>query len=513
MARTGEEYLRDLRSSRRQLWLGGERVDDVAEHPQLAGGAAAMAMLFDIQHEFPDECLMGDPETGDPISTSHMTPRSKDDLVRRRLGMQRVADATVGMMGRSPDYVNSCFGGFVGQPEMWSGPDGSNAEGFENLVAWQKEARRRDLACTHAIINPTNDYATELLVAGRPAPAHKVAETADSIIVRGGKALATLAPYSDELTVWPAQPLFQEGTEPYALSFAIPMDTPGLILLCRDSVASTSGSPLDRPLSSRFDEQDAFVIFDDVEVPKQRVFLDGNLAVYNSALTNGFFPNMQQHTTIRGLTKLQFALGVAARIAETINDASDATIDMLGELLCCVELTRSALLLSEEHAHEYLGGVVFPDNRPLDPMRIMMNQWMPRAIEIIKLIGRHNLLATPSREAFADEHLAALIEETLQPANGTSAQSRVALYRLAWDFAGSALAGRHDLYERFYIGSARQNRKVLWLSSQGKTGDYAGIGEGFERRRLQTPVRDRASALVDSMLVDSLQPVASPATS
>lgn len=497
-ARTGQEYLDGLKGSSRELWLGPERVDDIVEHPALGGGAESVARLFDIQHEYADDCLMPDPETGELINNSHMTPRSKEDLLFRRRGMQRIADGTVGMMGRSPDYVNSCFGGFVGQRELWAGPDNVNEEGAHNLVAWQKRARREDLACTHAIINPTNDYSQELSVAGKEAPAHKVGETADSIIVRGAKALGTLAPYADEMTVWPGQPLFQEGAEPYALSFAVPMDTPGLIFLCRDSEAG--GNAFDRPLSSRFDEQDAFVIFDDVEIPKSRVFIDGNRDVYNSALTTGFFPNMQQHTTIRALTKLQFALGLAARIAETINDQSDHTVDMLGELYCYVELTQSALLLSEEHCREYPGGVVFPDDAPLDVMRVMMTQWMPRAMEIIKLIGRHNLLATPSRAMLDDSRLSKLIDVTLAGANGKTAEDRVALYRLAWDFAGGGIAGRHDLYERFYIGSGRQNKKVLWMNAQGKrTEDYAGIGDGLEARK-RMPIKERGNALVDSML-------------
>lgn len=499
-ARTGQEYLDGLRRSKRELWLGNERVENIADHPALSGGAKSMARLYDIQHEHPEDCLFPDPETGEPISTSHITPRSKEDLQLRGRGIQRVADATVGMMGRSPDYVNCCFGGFVGQTELWVGPDESNEEGAHNLIEWQKRARREDLACTHAIINPTNDYSQELLVAGKPAPVHKVSETAETIIVRGAKALGTLAPYADELTVWPGQPLFQEGTEAYALSFAIPMDTPGLILLCRDSAAATTGNNFDRPLSSQFDEQDAFVIFDDVEIPKERVFINGDRGIYNTALANGFFPNMQQHTTIRALTKLQFALGLAARIAETINDRSDHTVDMLGELYSYVELTQTALLLSVEHCHEYPGGVVFPDDVPLDVMRIMLPQWMPRALEIIKLIGRHNLLATPTKAMLEDPRLAELIDVTLAGAEGKNAVDRIALYRLAWDFVGSFLAGRHDLYERFYIGSARQGKKVLWMNAQGQFAEsYAAIGDGHQARK-RAPSRRRADELVESML-------------
>ena len=56
-ARTGEEFLKGLRSRGREVWLGDERVDDVTDHPALAGAAQALAEVFDRQHEYPDDCL------------------------------------------------------------------------------------------------------------------------------------------------------------------------------------------------------------------------------------------------------------------------------------------------------------------------------------------------------------------------------------------------------------------------------------------------------------------------
>ncbi len=86
-ARTGEAFLKGLQSRRRELWLGDERVNDVTEHPALAGAATALAAVFDLQHEHPEDCLMPDPETGEPINVSHMIPRSKEDLQRRHRGL------------------------------------------------------------------------------------------------------------------------------------------------------------------------------------------------------------------------------------------------------------------------------------------------------------------------------------------------------------------------------------------------------------------------------------------
>jgi aromatic ring hydroxylase len=78
--------------------------------------------------------------------------------------------------------------------------------------------------------------------------------------------------------------------------------------------------------------------------------------------------------------------------------------------------------------------------------------------EIIALIGSHNLLAAPSRRELDDVTLRPLIDEFLHGAGVVGAEDRAALFRLAWDFVGSSLAGRNVLYERFYLTSAARNR-------------------------------------------------------
>ena len=110
-----------------------------------------------------------------------------------------------------------------------------------------------DLSLTHTIIQPTVDKRTDSRILGNTVTIRKVGETADGIVVRGARVLATLAPYADEQTVYPGQPL-PPGATDYALSFAIPLDTPGLKFLCRDSASAPGADPFDKPLSARFDE-------------------------------------------------------------------------------------------------------------------------------------------------------------------------------------------------------------------------------------------------------------------
>jgi aromatic ring hydroxylase len=114
-----------------------------------------------------------------------------------------------------------------------------------------------------------------------------------------------------------------------------------------------------------------------------------------------------------------------------------------------------------------------------------MPVWMPRANEIIKLLGSHNLLATPTWKMMNDPELRRYIDKYLHGANDTSAERRVRVFRLAWDYVGTALASRVELYERFYLRSAAQNQQRAQVLAK----------------------RDSALALVERFLSEPVDPV------
>lgn len=465
-ARTGKQFLSGLRDGR-EVWIGNERIKDVTVHPALAGAACTMAGLFDLQQRDAATCLMPDPETDEPINVSHMIPRSRADLERRHAGLRSYAEHSVGIMGRSPDYLNVTYAGFAGHHSPWAAA--GNGQGAENLISFQKELRRRDLSLTHTIIHPTVDKALgDAPQPGSDISLHKVDETPDAIVIRGARVLATLAPFSDEIAVYPSYPM-GPGGEAFALSFSIPVATPGLKFLCRDSYTAP-GNRFDHPISSRFDEEDGFVIFDDVSIPKGRVFIDGNLEVHNRVMATSWGPNICHQTMIRAHTKLEFAHELATRMAETLNDKRPQTLEMLGEIWTYAEFARSAILAAEDGAHEYGDGAWFPDNRPLAALRASLPQWFPRVNEIIQLIGSHNLLAVASSGMLAEPSLRPLIDHYLQGANGVSAEQRSRIFRLAWDFTSSSLANRVELYERFYLASGPRNLQMAHLAADRSAG-------------------------------------------
>ena len=460
-ARTGREYLDGLRDSR-SVWVNGEAVCDVTESELFRGSLAGMAGYFDWQHKFAETCII-ESDLG-ICNVSHLIPKSANDLKQRREGLYQLAKYSVGMLGRTPDYVNVTFAGFAGQPSIWK--QEGNEAGYENLCRFQREIAEKDLSLTHTIVHPIVDKRVpDYEGVNQQLALRKVGETSDSIIVSGARILATLGPFADELAVYPGHPIPPSQPD-IAIAFSVPMNAPGLKVLCRDHYG-VDRNVFDHPFSIRFDEQDAFVIFDEVEVPKHRVFCDSNPIVFNSALRNGWTGNIMHQTVVRALVKLEFAYDLANRIAKVTGQMERSGVtQMLGELWSYTELARATLRAAEVGAYDYGDGTWFCDQAPFIALRPTIPGWMVRVNEALKQLGSHNLLATPASADFNDEILKPLLTEYLRGAENTDAEERARLFRTAWDFAGSALGSRVEMYERFYLASAGRNYSLARMIAQ-----------------------------------------------
>lgn len=450
-ARTSKEYIAGLDDDR-VVYIGKNKVN-VTKDPALAGSLAGMAGYYDWQHEHADDCLVTDEKTGKPMSGSLIVPRTKEDLDKRHRCYERLARYSYGMLGRTPDYCNTSLSGQVARADIWTkGED----RFYQNLCNFHREVIEGDLSMTHTIVHAAIDRSTnELSGMNADLTLQVVKRDSNGITVRGGKVLATLGPYADELFVYPAAPI-QKGQEQFALCFSIPVNTKGLIQICRDNY-ETPGPVSDRPFSSRFDEQDTFTIFDDVEIPWERVFVDGNLDVYNAIAPAVFPGNVLQQTAIRAMVKLEFAYDLCVTMAKVQNNDTRPDVSQwLGEIYGFMAMTRNAIAGAEARAYDWGAGAFFP-HQDLAVVRTMMPNWMVRVGEIIEMLGSHNLLCTPSIELFDDPEMAPLLNRYLPGANGHSAQERSQVFRTAWDFKGSALGSRVQLYERFYLGSRQRN--------------------------------------------------------
>ncbi|MGE3245857.1 MAG: 4-hydroxyphenylacetate 3-monooxygenase, oxygenase component [Beijerinckiaceae bacterium] len=447
--RTGTEYLKGLQDGR-EVWFRGERVADVTAHPGLRRGAQTLAGFLDRQHEetYRDIVTYTDVD-GERCETSYLIPKSKDDVKRRGKAFYEWAKWSNGMFGRTPDYKNTSVMAFAAARGFLDADRGF----ADNMVRFYDSIRKGDRVLTHTLVNPT--FSHEMAAKGQysdKVALHVVKETDAGIVVRGARLLATLGPHADEIEVFPASVMrANEDNHPFAFAFALPVATDGLKLICRDSYDEEK-SHFDAPISSRYEEMDAVVVFDDVLVPWERVFMYSDPARCNQAFgaTNALVHMMHQ-VACGKLAKTEFIVGLLCAMAKATGKDKDTGVkNLIAEAMWAAESVRAFVFSAEEQAHEDQWGVHVPLRRPLDAQRNLYPRTWPRLVELVQMLGSSSLMATPGEADFSNG-ITPYVEQYFQVENLPS-RDRVALFRLAQDIAVSGFGARQTLYERFFFG-------------------------------------------------------------
>ena len=448
--RTGAQVLEGLRDGR-QLYMDGALVKDVTRDPRLAGGARTMAQLFDMQHrpEILDEMTYVSPKTGERVGMSFLQARSREDLARRRMMYRRWHDHTLGMFGRAPDFVNVMLSSFAAGAEAFGPYSG-------NMIAYYETARDHDRIATHSLTNPQVDRTHNVAAQAKDLAAKAVRETDAGIVIRGARMLATLGAYSDDLLVMPAPSYPLPNTEDakaFAIGFHIPMATKGVKLINRPGMVQPgAGSSHDHPLSSRFDESDCMIIFDDVLVPWENVLMYRDIEIFNNIYRRVHAMGAMGHQfSVKDLCKAEFMMGLAFTLVRTTKIDEFLHIQgMLAELINSVQVLRSCILTSEAEAEMTPVGVVAPAMGPLGAVRYLFPEMFRRSCEIIQIMGAGGLAMVPSY-AEINGPLAEDVKTYYQAAAADSS-TRIRLFRLAVDAAMSSFSGRQQLYERYFAG-------------------------------------------------------------
>jgi anthranilate 3-monooxygenase (FAD) / 4-hydroxyphenylacetate 3-monooxygenase len=450
-ARNGAQYIAGLKENPREVWVNGQRASDVADHPAFSASVEQIARLYDAQHnpDLLDKLTYVDGETGERAGLAFMPAYSAEDLGRKREAYRIWATMNFGLMGRSPDFLNCTLLAFWEAREVF----GRAGERYaHNAANYYEYVRDNDLFLSHGLVPPQNDRSKS---SGEQANLHLrvVKETGEGIYVSGARMVATLGPISDELLMY-SLPGLKPGDEDHAIAFAVQTNSAGLKQICREpyTLAGTKHA-FDHPLSSRFEEHDALLIFDNVFVPWDRVFIYRDVGLCNAMYPDSALRNHTAHqTNTRALVKLQFAVGVAMAVARSIKaDQFLHVQQMLGECLGYVEMIKSGLVRSEVECEKTSVGTVRPALPPLQSLRTFMPTAYPRIIEVIQTIGAGGFMMMPTAADFAAPDIAKEMHLYYQGA-GMPSLDRVRLFKLAWDLAGEGFGQRLLQYERYYAG-------------------------------------------------------------
>src|SRR6516225_4736231 len=265
---TGKEFLDSLDDGR-EVWIYGERVKKLTEHPAFRNTARMIARLYDAlhrDHASEKKVLTCPTEWGGFTHRYFVAPRSAEDQTAARDAIAAWSRLTYGWLGRSPDYKAAFLATL-----------GANADFYEpfqeNARRWYQRVQNDVAFVNHAIVNPPVDR-DKPLDEVKDVYMHVEKETDGGLIVSGAKVVATTSTLThfNFIANNGALPI---KTKPFAFVCMVPTDAPGVKLFCRPSYEMTAevmGTPFDYPLSSRMDENDSILIFDNVFVPYENVF-------------------------------------------------------------------------------------------------------------------------------------------------------------------------------------------------------------------------------------------------
>ena len=272
--KTGPEFIDSLHSVRLELYVLGERVENPTDHPILRPSLNALAETYRVAHD-PDhgELFVREGMVGDPINCFTSLHSSTDDLLNKVRALRILGQRT-----------GSCFQRCVG----WDALNALESTTFEmdqeldtqyhdRFMEYLRFVQQEDLVCNGAMTDVKGDRSLRPSQQTDPDMYLRVLERrADGIVVRGAKAHQTGAVFSHEIVVMPTLSM-REDERDYAVAFAIPSDAKGIThILGRQScdTRKLEGSPMDVG-NAVFGGHEALVVFDDVFVPLERVFMDG----------------------------------------------------------------------------------------------------------------------------------------------------------------------------------------------------------------------------------------------
>ncbi len=475
---TGQEYLASLNDNR-EVWIYGQRVKNVAEHPAFRNSARMVARFYDAMHDPARKAIITtETEWGGFAHRFFRAPKTTEEQVAARDAVAESQRISYGWMGRSPDYK----GAFLAT----LGANSAYYKGYEkNALRWYRKAQERTWYINHAIMNPPVDR-------NKPSAdtsdvyIRVVKENDAGIWVSGAKVVATASALTNYTFVAHAGQVPIKDPA-YAPVFIVPTGAPGVKMISRASNeqrAAVLGSPFDYPLSSRMDENDAVLVLQNVFVPWEDVFMHGNVDHANDfAPGSGFNARAALHGCTRFAVKLDFIGCVLAKALDiTGTSGFHGVQSRFGEVIAW----RNAMWgLSDAMAKSNIpwNGMVQPDGRYGTAYRTLSQIAFPSIKQIIEASVASGLIYLNSHaDDFKVPELRAMMDTYMRGTGGVDAEGRVKVMKLLWDCIGTEFGGRSELYEINYLGSNDLTRlQNLWES--------VSLGE-----------MDRMKALVDTCM-------------
>jgi 4-hydroxybutyryl-CoA dehydratase/vinylacetyl-CoA-Delta-isomerase len=455
--RTGKEFLDSLKDGR-QVYMLGERIEDVSTHPVLSVPARHSAIEFDLAQdpELSDLTRATLETNGEVVSRYYQIPRTTEDLLKRRDLIEYGSQVGLSM----PLFIKAIGSDSLNALQVVSAfVDSDKGTDYSARVAEHRTyCATKDLALAGAITDVKGDRSK------RPSEqelpdfyVHIQDRQSDGIIVSGAKTHISAAPYVNEFIVLPTRAMRQDDKD-FAVAFAIPIDAPGVKVIARPDRVKNK---FDFPISSRHFHIEGTIIFDEVFVPWEKVFLAGEWE-YAGALANTF-------ATWHRFTGLGYKgpgadllLGMAQLIAD-YNGVANAS-HIRAKITQLIQYAESIRVFGRAAAHEaeMHSGLACPNALLANMGKYIFASGYHDAVRIVQEIAGGSVVTSPTSLDLENPDTREYVERYFAGRDGVSGEDRLRVFKLIMDMTASEYAGNWLLATLHGEGSLEAQRMAMY---------------------------------------------------
>ncbi len=426
--KTPEDYVASLRDGRVTYW-GGERIDDITQSPRFTTSIANTAR--DYAYEDPERgpILSYEAEDGSRAHRIFQIPRSEADLSARVQLMQNISMGTA---------VTGVFMALMSVKDQVAEVSPMYAENIERMY---RHCRDNDLRGAEVITDPKGDRKRRAHEQDDPDLYVRIVNrTNEGIIVRGAKLHISAASLVHELVVMPTKGMRQDEAD-YAVSFSVPVNAPGVKIINRSFAPPGELNAFDYPASAHHNCPEGFVIFDDVFVPWERVFLAGESRLA-SKLAQSLGLWERTGGVIEAVRQSKLFVGLAQLVSEMQGKDTDPVVQStIAELICYAQTLEMSLDYACRNYQTTATGMVHPNVLAINTAKYFYASKFHEMVRNLHDLGGGLILTLPSEADLRNPESGPYMRKYLHTRDSVDVENRMRIYNLIRDLTADAYGG------------------------------------------------------------------------
>jgi aromatic ring hydroxylase len=463
--RTVEQYVESLRDNR-TVYFRGARVPDVTTHPVISVAVKHASIDYQLAEDPRHRELCVVKDAAGEYSRYYQVPRDAGDLIKRSALIELATTMGETLVVLIKEIGSDALCGLLRvAPRV---DEKYKTEYATRVDRYLAHCRDNDLAVAVAQTDVKGDRA--LGPAAQPDPdlyLRIVERRADGIVVRGAKAHTSVSTNANELIVLPTRAM-SEADRDYAVSFALPVDTPGLVLMASafDSTALRGGA-IENPISVRHKMMETTTVFNDVFVPWDRVFLAGEWD-FAGPLALAFVEHHRFTAISYKLPLVDALIGAAMMMADANGIARAGHVrDKLVHLISYAETLRGLTHYAAMTAATREAGIAVPATLYVNMAKYHFAHGYHEAIRDVQDIAGGALVTGPGAEDFESEDTARWYEK-YYAGHGIQGRDRLKALALVRNLVASEFSAYQEVLAVHAEGSLEAEKQMVLRSYDGR---------------------------------------------